>query len=360
MQGIFISYRRQDSQSAAGRLADHLKDHMGEVPIFRDMETIEPGVDFVDAINKALKSCGVLLAVIGPRWLTVTDPSGRRRLDDAHDYTRLEVAAALKREGVRVIPVLVEGAEMPGTDDLPEDLKSLSRRNAIELTDKRWDYDVSQLAETLRKALGVSPARTPTTQAGQSGTSASGPVTAQSTGDGRRKMGPLRWAGVALGALLVAGILSSLMEQDGGLDPYVVQQPVVNTQPQALARVEAEPTASINTGNQHQQTNTPSTQLSPPSQPATPNLSGVWIDSEGGQHQVAQRGNQIAIQGMSPDGYVAGRGQISGLSGWVEYTLNGYPLRASLELARDGASMRVVVTDPATGQRDVLTMTRVN
>jgi hypothetical protein len=157
MQGVFISYRRQDSQSAAGRLADHLKEHMHGVPIFRDVETIEPGVDFVEAIGRALESCGVLLAVIGPRWANLADGSGRRRLDDPDDYTRLEIATALARQGVRVIPVLVEGAQMPGGDDLPENLKPLSRRNAIELTDKRWEYDVSQLVETLNKALDVHP-----------------------------------------------------------------------------------------------------------------------------------------------------------------------------------------------------------
>jgi len=156
MRGVFISYRRQDSQSAAGRLADHLKDHLGSVPIFRDVETIEPGVDFIDAIDHALKSCSVLLAVIGPRWLTIADATGRRRIDDPHDYNRLEVAAALKRSDVRVIPVLVEATQMPATDDLPDDLKSLSRRNAVELTDKRWDYDVSQLVETLRRVIDSS------------------------------------------------------------------------------------------------------------------------------------------------------------------------------------------------------------
>ena len=153
MRGVFISYRRQDSQSAAGRLADHLKDHLQGVPIFRDVETIEPGVDFIDAINRALKSCSVLLAVMGQRWLTIADATGRRRIDDPHDYNRLEVAAALKRSDVRVIPVLVEGAQMPATEDLPDDLKSLSRRNAIELTDKRWDYDISKLVETLRRVI---------------------------------------------------------------------------------------------------------------------------------------------------------------------------------------------------------------
>ncbi len=153
MRGVFISYRRQDSQSAAGRLADHLKDHLHGVRVFRDVETIEPGVDFVEAINRALQSSAIMLAVIGPRWMSITDAAGRRRLDDPHDYNRLEVSAALKRSDVRVIPVLVEGAQMPATDDLPEDLKALSRRNAVELTDKRWDYDVSKLVETLDKVL---------------------------------------------------------------------------------------------------------------------------------------------------------------------------------------------------------------
>ncbi len=153
MRGVFISYRRQDSQSAAGRLADHLKDHLHGVRVFRDVETIEPGVDFVEAINRALQSSAIMLAVIGPRWMLITDAAGRRRLDDPHDYNRLEVSAALKRSDVRVIPVLVEGAQMPATEDLPEDLKALSRRNAIELTDKRWDYDVGKLVETLDKVL---------------------------------------------------------------------------------------------------------------------------------------------------------------------------------------------------------------
>ena len=155
MAGVFISYRRQDSQSAAGRLGDELKEGLPEVGIFRDVETIEPGVDFVDAINHALNSCSVLLVVIGPRWSSIADADGRRRLDDPNDYTRLEVATALKREGVRVIPVLVEGATMPVSDDLPEELKPLARRNAIELTDKRWKYDVGELETTLRQVLGL-------------------------------------------------------------------------------------------------------------------------------------------------------------------------------------------------------------
>ncbi|NMG72597.1 toll/interleukin-1 receptor domain-containing protein, partial [Parazoarcus communis] len=155
MQGVFVSYRRQDSQSAAGRLSDHLRDHLAGAAIFRDVETIEPGADFVDAIDRALKSCAVLLAVIGPRWLSISDEEGHRRLDLADDYTRLEIATALRRKDVRVIPVLVEGAQMPAPEQLPADLAELARRNAVELSDKRWDYDVGQLVNTLRKLTGL-------------------------------------------------------------------------------------------------------------------------------------------------------------------------------------------------------------
>ncbi len=157
MPGIFISYRRQDSQSAAGRLADSLKEHLSEAAVFRDVDTIEAGADFVNAINTALESCGVLLAVIGPRWISIQDDAGQRRLDDPNDYNRLELVTALGRADVRVIPVLVDGAAMPAVETLPDDLKALARRNALELTDKRWDYDISQLVATLRHALGMVP-----------------------------------------------------------------------------------------------------------------------------------------------------------------------------------------------------------
>ena len=160
MQGIFISYRRQDSQSAAGRLADDIKENLAGVSVFRDVETIQPGMDFVDAINHALQSCGVLLAVIGPRWISAQDSAGRRRLDNPDDFTRLEIVTALQRSDVRVIPVLVEGAQMPEPGDLPEDLRALARRNALELTDNRWNFDVSRLVATVRQALGV-PSPTP-------------------------------------------------------------------------------------------------------------------------------------------------------------------------------------------------------
>ena len=120
MGGIFISYRRDDSQAWAGRLYDALRRTFGPSRVFRDIDTLEAGADYAEAIEQWLAKSDVVLVVIGPRWLTATDPNGRRRLDDPDDLTRLEVAAALRR-GIRVVPVLVGGAAMPSGEELPED-----------------------------------------------------------------------------------------------------------------------------------------------------------------------------------------------------------------------------------------------
>lgn len=140
---IFISYRREDARGDAGRLTDDLRECFGAEHLFRDIEAIEPGVDFVEALNRAVSLCPVLLAIIGPNWLTVKDAEGRRRLDDPNDFIRLEIGTALARN-IRVIPVLVGGATMPKAEDLPSDLQSLSRRQAYELSDRRWEFDVNQ------------------------------------------------------------------------------------------------------------------------------------------------------------------------------------------------------------------------
>src|SRR5262249_58258522 len=103
----------------AGRLYDRLADRFGEGQVFMDVDTIEPGVDFAEEISRAVAACQVLLAIIGPNWLTATDERGGRRLDNPDDLVRLEIEAALAR-GVRGIPILGEGAVMPGRAGLPE------------------------------------------------------------------------------------------------------------------------------------------------------------------------------------------------------------------------------------------------
>jgi hypothetical protein len=118
-----------------------------------DVTDIEAGVDFIDVIQRAVGSCDVLLAVVGREWLTCSALNGRRRLDDPRDFIRLEIGTALTRN-VRVIPVLVEGAVMPGASELPAELEPLTRRQAVELRDARWDADVESLARVLYRVLG--------------------------------------------------------------------------------------------------------------------------------------------------------------------------------------------------------------
>ena len=154
MSDIFISYRRQDASGSAGRLADHLEKFFTEKAIFRDVAAIEDGEDFGDAIKKQLKSCSVFLAVIGPRWLDAVDAKGQRRLDDPEDWVRREISAALQRSDIRVIPVLVDHAPLPGEQDLPDDLKPLLKRNAWPITDAGWDDEIKRLARSISKVMG--------------------------------------------------------------------------------------------------------------------------------------------------------------------------------------------------------------
>jgi TonB family protein len=159
LAGIFISYRRSDSQGEAGRLFDDLVKHFGEDTVFMDVAAIEAGRDFRRAIEEAVAKCGVLLVMIGPEWVDAKDEHGTRRLNDSSDFVRIETASALKRD-IAVIPVLIRGAKMPSADQLPEDLKELVYRNCIELTHTRWRSDIQLLLDSLRRLLGdTGPAR---------------------------------------------------------------------------------------------------------------------------------------------------------------------------------------------------------
>jgi TIR domain len=152
--GIFLSYRRHESKDFAGRLRDRLADRFGEGQVFIDVDAIEPGVDFTEAINRALAACKVLLAIIGPGWLTATDEDGRLRLDDPEDIVRLEIQTALARN-VRVIPILVEGAVMPGRDDLPESLAGLAHRNALLIRYESFRSDAGRLVAAIERVLAT-------------------------------------------------------------------------------------------------------------------------------------------------------------------------------------------------------------
>lgn len=163
MAGVFVSYRRSDSDVAAGRLADDLSEIFGRDSIFRDVDTLEAGEDYTKALDHALDSCVALIAMIGPRWSNVTDDVGHRRLEDPRDWVRMEISRALDR-GVRVIPVLVSAA-MPRETDVPADLKPLLQRHALELTDRHWRQDIDLLAQALEKVPGFAKRVSPPTRA---------------------------------------------------------------------------------------------------------------------------------------------------------------------------------------------------
>lgn len=145
---IFISYRRDDSIGHAGRLFDRLVQAFGRANVFRDVDTLAAGEDFVQAVRDRIERCDVLLVLIGTRWLTAADEDGRWRLADESDLVRTEIATGLQRN-LRVIPVLLQGAAMPKAKDLPAELGPLARRNAVDIRDTSFDRDAAQLLQLL-------------------------------------------------------------------------------------------------------------------------------------------------------------------------------------------------------------------
>ncbi|HEY5704609.1 MAG TPA: toll/interleukin-1 receptor domain-containing protein [Terrimicrobiaceae bacterium] len=152
MDGLFINYRREDSAPYAGRLYDFLRRRFPSHEVFMDIDAIDPGEDFVDAIDRTLSASRVVIAVIGPAWATAREASGSRRLDNLDDPVVRELSAALT-SNARVIPVLVGGASMPRTDNLPTALHPLARRNAIEISDTRFLPDCERLTSAIARVI---------------------------------------------------------------------------------------------------------------------------------------------------------------------------------------------------------------
>ena len=149
MPKIFISYRRDDSQSVADRLHEKLEGHFGAGNVFFDVDSIPVGRNFVEYLDEYVSQCDVLLAVIGSRWLDAKDKNGALRLHDENDFVRIEIASALGR-GITVIPVLVEGGTVPPTDALPPQIGQLSFMNAAHVRPGRdFRRDIDDLIKAL-------------------------------------------------------------------------------------------------------------------------------------------------------------------------------------------------------------------
>ena len=154
MVDIFISYRRNTDRHAAGRLRQSLRTAVPRTNVFMDVASIPPGTDFPDLIREKVWCCYVMLAVIGPDWLNVKDDTGQLRLQRENDLVRLEIAEALSRN-IRVVPVLVDDAQMPSINKLPQNLQPLCRRQAFALSHDTFENDVRMLAVELRPEFGI-------------------------------------------------------------------------------------------------------------------------------------------------------------------------------------------------------------
>ena len=157
-QGVFLSYRREDAGPYARLLQRELIERFPDARVFMDLDSIEGGVDFGEVIEEAVASCAVLVALIGRQWATLTDEEGARRLDNPDDFVRFEVKTAVER-GVRVVPVLIDGARPLRRQELPAELQKLARLNALELSYRRFQDDAEHLFGLIQQVLAAAAER---------------------------------------------------------------------------------------------------------------------------------------------------------------------------------------------------------
>lgn len=213
---IFLSYRRDDSEGYVGRLYDHLKKRFPD-RVFRDVTELRPGEDFVDALQREGLNCKVLLAIIGRRWLTVTDADGHRRLADPNDILRQEIARALQRN-ILVMPVLVGGASMPQKKELPPDLITLCNRQALPITELDFEHDMGRLIGAIEEALGEPVSKKePSSPQAENLLLGARPA---------RRAKPLRWIiGSVVATIVVLAIIGSLTQKEEPKPDYVRPTP---------------------------------------------------------------------------------------------------------------------------------------
>lgn len=238
MNNVFISYRREDSAAICGRIFESLEWYFGKGAIFKDVDSIPYGVSFPQYITSVLEKCSVTLVVIGRRWLEVLGPDGRRRLDNPGDFVRLEIETALRRPGMVVLPLLVEGATMPPTDQLPGSLRPLAQLNsAVVRNDPDYEGDIRRVQTAVQSTLLAQGQKGSWAAANPSGT-----TDAAKYAPGRANRGLLITLGaivlavvIAVPVLLASGVLSSFVPSGGsGNDNSAAIQTTVTHFCQAL------------------------------------------------------------------------------------------------------------------------------
>jgi hypothetical protein len=334
MDKVFISYRREDSEGFARSLFQSLVGRFGKDHVFMDVEAIGLGMDFVDAIDKSLADCGALLVLIGKDWIACTDRQGRRRLDIEDDFVRTELAKAIERN-VRIIPILVKGAPMPKADELPEQLRPLTRRQALELRHERWDHDVDHLAAALEQALGLQRIDTP-----KSATpSISEPPPAEAK---PKRSKVMRNVFIVIAGLAVLGIISNI----------VMNFPDENVESNLSVTPAPMPTPAP----------TPEPTIDPSQRPTgSATISGNWIDVDGSRVEIVQTGATAVSQAIDPATGILFQANwhLNGRNfkfNWVASTGNyGYGRGV---ISPDYSSIQYQAVDSTTGMQDTGRLTR--
>jgi formylglycine-generating enzyme required for sulfatase activity len=178
---IFIGYRRDDTADVSGRVYDRLRGTFGPEAVFKDVDNLDPGVEFGEYILGVLPKCRVFLAMIGPGWVDVRNETGARRLNDPKDWVRIELETALTTPGLQVVPVLVNGAPMPRIDDLPETLRRLPALNAaLVRRDPDFHKDMDKLIRALEAGVASGRVEVEVPQAALAGSAAAWKLIADS------------------------------------------------------------------------------------------------------------------------------------------------------------------------------------
>ena len=155
MSGIFICYRREDTQPTAGRLYDRLVGKFSKEAVFMDIDSLAPGVDFVKKLEEAVEQCDVMLVLVGSKWLSIKAEDGTRRIDGDRDYVRLEIASGLDRE-ITVVPILIQNTPMPRAMELPREIRSFARHQALEIVHNRFHQGAQEVIDFIEQALPTS------------------------------------------------------------------------------------------------------------------------------------------------------------------------------------------------------------
>lgn len=327
-KNIFINYRVHDTAGETGRLVDRLKQYFSEEQIFMDIDKIEPGVDFTKAISKSLESCDIMLAIIGPHWLGTDASNNTSRIKNPNDWVKTEISTALQRD-IRVVPVLVDGGQLPGSDELPPELQPLLLRQSIEISNKRWEYDTEQLINVLIKS-GITPKPSPINN---------NDVAGNKTWWRKNSW----WVYILIGILIAVSILVNNAENNKQ-DSLYPSENNVNTQQDIPQNKSQENLENDN----------------PPVNNTTGNIAGTWIENNNGimyTYGITQNGNELNIQMYQAGQYLSSlSGTIYGNTVALYLNMNGVSTAGKGTLSQDGTRITGTYTIQNTGQIGYFTL----